>query len=249
MKLPKPKSKRKQGQEWMYECPRCGVGKANKAPYEINIRTGKAHCFHCGLNNNIDINTIKLKAADKIWNDEHKELPPTEDVPDNLKRIFMERGMQFRYTIHRYNIRWDGGRLCWPVGKGFWRRSIYSSDEPKVKMDTNAHGILGEPLMKEHMYIVLTEGDWKAAAVPQPWVGVGLGGTDLSRRQEDIIVYHKPRLIIVALDGGKAEERVKIIKQLGKRYIQCVEWKLPLDMGPDDVPTTRRIYELTEISC
>lgn len=235
---------RRGGEEFIYHCPNCPPKKKSEARLEVNQRTGLGHCFRCGLSFKVKELT---KTKDKVqWPQYNESLPEVQAVPDNLERVFIERGMDFRYTVSRYRIGWDGRRLCWTVDDGYWRRAVYSWDEPKVRFDKGSHGVLGEHLFGNNEILVLTEGDWKAAAVPLPWIGGGLGGTSISNYQLNVIKWHTPRLVVVALDGGV--DPGKVLSSLHKNLIEAVPWTLPEGKGPDDIPMTERVEGLLEVT-
>lgn len=234
---------RKGGQEHIYICPYCPSLPKKSARLEVNYKKGVGHCFRCGLSFPVDTSD----KPEVVWPDYGEESPEVRDVPENLYRVFIERGVDPVYTISRYQIKWDGRRLCWPWGEGrYARRAVYKWDEPKVLMDGGHDAIGGEHLMGTKKVIVLCEGDWKAASIPLPWVGVFIGGTALSETQVNIIRWHSPHEVIVALDGGVDPGR--IVRALSSHLIATTPWELPEGLGPDDIPMPDRIKGLLEVT-
>lgn len=242
----------KGGREIVCECPRCPKLRKKDARLYVNPEKGTAYCFRCGYTFSVKLTAAQRRKAQQSWPDYPKDKPEVGPVPDNLYRVFVDRGIDPIYTISRYRIGWDGYRLCWPIGEGrYLRRAIYPWDSPKVIMDQpGGHDFVGgEHLMETNKYIVLTEGDWKAASIPLPWIGVLIGGTRLHETQLAIIRYHKPALVVVALDGGYETEGRKIITQLSRKLVPAVQWVgLPHNQGPDDIPNAERVKALIKVS-
>ena len=247
MRLPPPKGKRKKagraGEEWMYDCPRGCKGKRNKAPLEVNTATGLAHCFICGLSFKVPLGKSRVVSIIKRYEVEE----PEGDVPTNLYRVFRERGVDPLLSISRYQIRWDGSRLCFPVylggsKVGYWKRAVYKQQQPKVL--SGAHGVLGLHLLRQGSYCVLTEGDFKALSIPLPWIGVAIGGTHLSPLQAESIAATRPKEVVVALDGGVPTR--KVVNSLRRYSIPTKIIKLPENKGPDDIERRELVCLLTK---
>ena len=242
---------RKGGKEVIIECPRCPPLRKKDARLEVNIEKGVAHCFRCGYSFTVKLKAGERRAVQEAWPDYSKERPEVGPVPENLYPVFVDRGCDPEYTISRYRIGWDGRRLCFPVGEQrYMRRAIYSFDEPKVIYDGKGHDFIGgEHLLYEGCHAVLVEGDWKACSIPQPWVGVFCGGVKLHEAQLDILQFHRPALVIAAMDGGYESDSKRIVKQLAKKLIPARVWEgLPDNCGPDDISQVERVKALIEIS-
>jgi hypothetical protein len=92
------------------------------------------------------------------------------------------------------------------------------------------------------MTIVVTEGDYKALSIPHPYVGIGIGGSELTSNQVDLLVYCKPRVVVLALDGGVDIRGVK--GGLEGRGVPVAVMDLPAGAGPDDIPMSERVARL-----
>lgn len=242
---------RKQGKETICQCPRCPPSrqKASDARLEFNIEKQVAFCFRCGLSFSVKLNKSEARAVNKTWS-QHQE-PSSEilPVPSNLHKVFIDRGCDPQYTISRYNVGFDGHRLVWPMSEGVYnKRAIYDWDTPKVLFSGNNphHYVGGEHLMGREKYVVLTEGEWKAASIPLPWIGIWIGGIALTPQQLRVICYHRPALVIVALDGG--EDPGRIIAACSKKLVPAKAWELPEEKGPDDILAHERVEGLLRIS-
>jgi hypothetical protein len=255
-RLPKPGQTRRQGQELCYKCPVCHQGSRNKWPFEVNTRTGKGHCLKCGFVLPRDVvkeirKVLKVQFPTGRYS---RKGPPVgvdeklQAVPDHMDRIIEERGIDPSWLTERYGVLWDGSRFCWPVGEGYWRRAPWAGMEPKVMMDPTSIGhILGEPLMDKDQVIVVTEGDYTAASIPLPWIGVGIGGHKVTEKHLDILAFHRPRLVLVMFDGGVSP--AKAVRQIAMRLMDVVPVRgLPREKGPDDVPMARRVSLLLDAS-
>ena len=242
-KLPPPLRIRKHGTEWLYMCPKSACQGKSEATLELNVKTGVFHCFRCGWSGKIEDLGKVVPTVDIPVTPDH--LPAVKRVPQSVYRVISHRGMSPEYVIDRYQIGWDGGRLCWRVADGvWWRRAIYHWQEPKVLFDAGAEkGILGEHLLTKRCYLVITEGDYKAASIPLPFTGVAIGGTTATNNQLDILAYYRPELAIVALDGGV--DARPIVRKLRAKDINTVSVALPPGLGPDDIPMQERVAVLT----
>jgi hypothetical protein len=209
----------------------------------VNTRTGKYHCFRCGYGGRVTDLIGRKKVTSPTEPEEIGKLKP---VPDSAYRVLLERGLSPAYTISRYGIRWDGWRLCFPVGGDkqepdqWWRRAVFSWQQPKVLSPREEKGILGEHLLSRGCIAVLTEGDYKAASIPLPYVGVACGGVTLTPHQLDILSFHHPKVVMVMFDGGVCPKRV--VGSLHTRHIGSIGVVgLPKGQGPDDIPLRERI--------
>lgn len=236
----------------MYQCPRGCKGKRNKAPLELNVEKGVGHCFICGLSFRFNVTSQTKRDVLQAIRQDREETPSADvgSIPFNIHRKFRERGVEPLPTIARYRAGWDGSRICWPIYQGeeemtlYWRRAVYSLQTPKVLTDSGAHGLLGGHLLTTSNYICITEGDWKAVSIPLPWIGVGIGGTSLSKRQLNLLGLHHPSEVVVCLDGGVDTRRVRT--SLTRAGIKNRKIQLPKDLGPDDVSMKERMRLLLE---
>ena len=254
--LKKPGRTRKQGTEWMYKCPVCGEGSKNKFPFEINIVTGKSSCLRCGY-------TLPKEEKARLLREIKRTklfpflLPESEvtdepgivgEVPKYLYRTMEERGFDPAWLLHRYKVKWDGSRLCFPVGEGdtYWRRAVYPGQRPKVRIDKGTgQYLLGEHLLGSRDYVVLCEGDYGAASIPLPWIGCALGGTTINGKQVEALQWHKPKLVYVMLDGGV--DPSKVVREVARELMDVVSIEeLPAGMGPDDLSMVERIKLLED---
>lgn len=235
---------RKGGTEWLYECPRGCKGRKNKAPLELNIEKGVGHCFICGLSFQFKATSYVRKAVDALLRREAARPGDVSPIPFNIHPKFLERGVDPISTISRYRAGWDGSRICWPIYTGrdeevYWRRAVYTLQQPKVMTDPGSHGLLGGHLLTLHDYIVLTEGDWKAVSIPLPFIGVAIGGSSLSSRQVDLLSIHRPREVVLAMDGGVITTKMSVLLKKGGMKVRVIT--LPEDKGPDDIPMKERM--------
>ncbi len=63
-------------------------------------------------------------------------------------------------------------------------RAIWSWESPKT-LTLPPRGLIGQHLLAPGLDVVVTEGDYKAAAIPLPWVGVGIMGTAMTEDQRE----------------------------------------------------------------
>ena len=82
--------------------------------------------------------------------------------------------------------------------------------------------------------LVLPEGDWKAASIPLPWIGLGLLGKTISDEQVWTIKTSNPHSVIVMLDGGFDREAQDVYQRLLPLDVKIA--RLPPTKGPDDIP-------------
>jgi hypothetical protein len=95
-------------------------------------------------------------------------------------------------------------------------------------------GLIGEHLLHEGAFVVLVEGDFKAASIPLPWVGLGINGLSLTPSQVDTIQFSRPALITILTDGGFISQAWLLAAQLAPNV--CRVKYLPTSKGPDDIP-------------
>jgi hypothetical protein len=196
----------------------------------------------------VKLSKSEARAIDKSWPTYDKDNPDVREVPTNLYQLFRSRGCSPEYIISRYRVGWDGRRLCFPIGKDRYnRRAVYTWDQPKVLFDNNKHDFVGgEHLMGRGEHIVITEGEWKACSIPLPFIGVWIGGNVMSKEQLDIICWHRPAIVVVALDGG--EDNNRIVSMLSKKLVPATAWELPEELGPDDISMCDRVAGLLRVT-
>lgn len=242
--------------DWInYKCPVCGEGSRNKAPFGINRRTGWCGCFRCGNYSKI---TDPENLASILPDPKHlptKRLPeetdPDEllDPPDFTHREFESRGLSALPTIHAYGVRWDGERLCWPTSLGMWRRSFIRGATVKVLAPRGPKGLLGHRRLTHGQHVVICEGDFAAASIPYPWVGVGVGGQFINKHQLTLVEKARPKSVTVFLDAGATPLRTMRSLHLSKLSPKLVSTSdLPERTGPDDIPVADRIRRLLEVT-
>ena len=207
---------------------------------EINATSRLYHCFSCHAGG----------VAPVDWGPALSQLPNLSSrpaasplaTPQSALSVKMpplalqeiaRRRQEVAWIVHRYMVRWDGERLSWPAGKGFSRRSVIPWEKPKT-LTVPPKGLIGEHLLIPGSRVVVVEGDWKAASIPLPWVGVGLMGTIMSEEQKWTLLTSNPQSITVLLDGGYTYAALKIQEQLLPYRAKVLD--LPKDKGPDDIP-------------
>lgn len=124
---------------------------------------------------------------------------------------------------------------------GWDTQSCKSENSSTLPPQTQTHV---QALPGSGLRVVLTEGDWKCAAIPIPWTGLGLQGKTLSEYQRFVLLAAAPLSIDVMLDGGCENEANKIITSLLPFKAGRVD--LPRGAGPDDVPRSELVKSLLE---
>lgn len=284
MSIRKPRRKKDGSVEWPADCACCGSSKL-----EINGTSLAYHCWSCnfaGVLTHEEFERVKGAGWETPSQGSSAFPPfhpsgPASDLPggaptltDKLPQIALQeierRRQEPAWIIHRYGVRWDGSRLCWPAGQGWSRRAVLSWETPKT-ISVSPRGLIGEHLLSSGrvvapyplpgatrkepaqapkvskldasesfaaqpgLRLVLTEGDWGAASIPLPWIGLGLMGTSLSEEQRWSIATSNPKSVAICLDAGYKEKAVKIREQLLPIPSCIVELPGPVDTGPDDV--------------
>lgn len=268
----KPRRKKDGSYEWPADCACCGSSKL-----EINGTSLLYQCWSCGFSGALTREEFeRVKGAG--W--EPSEMPaqvfppfqpgdPTTGLPSGtsltskMPQIALQeierRRQEPAWIIHRYGVRWDGQRLCWPAGQGWSRRAVLSWETPKT-ISVSPRGLIGEHLLSagrdenpsckvqsprspqlthdlpvlSPLRLVLTEGDWKAASIPLPWIGLGLLGKVISDEQLWTIRTSNPHSVIVMLDGGFDREAQEAYEKLLPLDVKIA--RLPPRCGPDDIP-------------
>lgn len=225
--------------ELIRNCDFCG----SRLNLEVNPQKGVWHCWACHRGGAV---------ADGAPGAQVVPLPPSEVAtadPPNLTRDFPgyalaaieARGFDPRFLIETFDLTWDGDRICWPTGYGYAKRAVLPWQEPKV-LTQGVKGLIGYNRLTRSQRVVLTEGDYKAAAIPFPWVGLGIQGTGMTPVQVALLLTHEPELILVMLDGGKSDEADRVAKAVHAQAICC----LPGKLGPDDIAKETLVTFLLE---
>lgn len=231
------------------ECPACGGNHM-----EFNASKGVYHCFSCRSGGfapsewGPTLSSLSSRFGD---------VPRTEPLPTPkavvaalrpqlpmlAKQELSRRGFEEAWIVNRYGVRWDGERLCWPAGAGWSRRSVLTWERPKT-LTVAPKGLIGEHLLTQGCRVVVVEGDWKAAAVPLPWVGVGLMGLEMNDAQKWAILSKNPASVTVMLDGGFVYPAERIREALLPLRANVIS--LPDGQGPDDIPRRDLVRLLLE---
>ena len=157
--------------------------------------------------------------------------------------------MEASYTIARYGLSWDGGRICWPTSAGLWKRALTDNLDPKVICPAGDRGLLGVHLLgaASDGLVVITEGDYAAASIPLPWVGVAIGGKRMNDHQIQALLLHGIREVVLCLDGDAGRDVGITRAHLMRNNIEGLVARGLVDkQGPDDVPVPQRIDMLLE---
>ncbi len=242
-RLRKPRRKKDGSIELPMDCPVCGSSKM-----DINTAKRVYHCWRCGSGGRVpDSWAPELSILSAWW--EQGPVPPAPlpqgQIPLMASREILRRGFEEAWIVLRYGVAWDGDRLSWPAGQGASRRAVLSWEEPKT-LSVAPRGLIGEHLLYPGAHVVITEGDWKAAAIPLPWVGVGLMGMQLSPMQGWALRTSNPASVLVCLDGGfdvQARDVEAALLPLRSRRVA-----LPNGMGPDDIPRRDLVQALLATS-
>lgn len=207
-------------------CPLCGSNSM-----EINHDKGLFSCWSCrysGKLSSVKTETVKAKKA------KPQEVEFSTEFPPFAEEAVSRRGFDLAFLRDVYGVRWDGHRLCFPTGPGTWaRRAALSFEQPKV-LTTGEKGLIGFHRLGQGQHLVLTEGDYKAASIPGPWIGLGIQGTGpLTARQAGMLQAARPARVLICLDGSWESEALTIKSQLWWAESDIIE--LPEGKGPDDV--------------
>lgn len=211
-------------------CPLCG----DEKHYETNTRTGLSHCWVCHYGNKTLLESISEAPQPKA--EEPRRLELSKDFPSYVFQEWAKRGLDKQWILKHYNPSWTGTHIAWSCyGGSPWLRSVFPWQEPKVKT-TGVKGLLVPSGSLVDREAVLVEGDYKATAIPQPWVGIAIGGTTLSGYQRQLLLSLRLSSCLVLLDGGKEKEALAISKTLGPFAYASGPSGLSPGLGPDDVP-------------
>ena len=271
--MKKPRKKKDGSVEVPSTCNLCG----SKDNLETNSVSGKFHCWNCGYSGvrkgHVPPTVVTGKEGFPSLNATGTPTRPgrrgiirgnpgaksTGIPPWVLKKISRRRLDQAR--LEKYGVSFDGSRLIWPVEGGQpWERAVFEWDTPKVR-SYGQKGILGLHLVRPGSHVVLTEGDFKAASIPSPWVGVAIGGKIMTPYQEILLLSRQPASVTVLLDTGPACDAAgrAVLRSLRRLGIQVHLGDLnaaaarisgsrgyPDGTGPDDVPISVRICALLD---
>jgi len=243
MKIRRTRRKADNTLEIEVDCPRCNAfGKCG-----INLQKKVWSCWVC----------LACGGVPSSWEEElNSSLPlllPSEsgqyvaptntDLPKVALWEIERRGFDPNWLVTRYGVRWDGDRLAWPAGEGWVRRSVMQGISPKC-LTVAPRGLIGQHLLQEGISVVLVEGDFKAASIPLPWVGIGVNGLILTDQQVTDLQFSRPRDITILTDGGYTTQGWVMAGQLAPNVV-CVK-ELPKDKGPDDIPRSELVQLLLE---
>lgn len=234
----KPRRKRDGSYELPVQCPACGGAKM-----EVNLDRRVYRCWLCHLGGSVppewELPVSSYLGRRETTTNERDQAPVAEEglslkMPLLAQQEIQRRGFEEAWVVHRYGVRWDGERLCWPAGAGWSRRSVLPWIAPKA-LTVRPRGLVGQHLLRPGARLVLCEGDWKAAAIPLPWVGLGLLGTDMTPEQAWSIRTSNPASVAVLLDGGYEDAAAEVVRQLLPLEARVLTG-LPFHKGPDDIP-------------
>lgn len=227
--------------EIVSDCPVCG----SRDNYEVNLTSRKQHCWSCGYGGvykgalvapGVVVGGQSSVATEQI----------TASIPEYAKLYIERRGFDPAYIIETYDVQWDGSRLCWPTGTGFARRAVTPWDTPKV-LTRGVKGLIGVHRLGHGQHVVLVEGDFKAAAIPAPWIGIGIQGTEITEQQVLMLASHTPKVTIM-LDRGYEQQAEHVrCSILNRVNLQAKVVPCPAPgPGPDDVLRSALVRALIE---
>lgn len=219
-------------------CPLC-AGKA-----EINPGLDLWHCWNCGGGGHVPEAWLETVPQDRLEGvrrglTEKFSRREFSDLPDFCRLEIERRGLSPEWIEREYGVVWDGERMAWPAGRGWSRRSPFPWVTPKT-LTVAPKGLIGQHRLYPGASVVVVEGDYKAAAIPHPWVGVGLMGTVLSLEQMATLKGSRPASVTICLDHGYLKEAGEVRRKLLPLDVRVVE---PAHGGPDDIPRAE-LYQL-----
>lgn len=223
----------------LYPCPSCG----KPDHVEANVEKRLWKCWSCGrggvVEEGVDLGNPQTMKRVRRWKPIQKKLP----LPA-VKEI-ERRGLCPEWVEVRYRVHWNGERMAWPAGEGWSLRALNPLEEPKT-LTVAPRGLIGQHLLDVGQDLVITEGDYKAAAVPLPWVGIGVMGIWMTAAQAAVIRQARPRTITMLLDGGKEAEAEQMAVRLICSGARLRRVSLPEGKGPDDIPRGELVSLLLE---
>ena len=231
------------GSEIRFRCPRLHDGKKDKRyTLTLNRYTGSFYCHQSSCHwSGTAVGYEGLTAPERA------PAPGTnEPVPDYAHAFFKARGLDPALTIRRYKLEWRGHRILWPGDPGYAGRATLPDQAPKqLCMDGFSQGkgsLIGVHLLYAGAHVAVCQGDYGAASIPCPWVGVGTQGISLTPPQAARIVLSRPASVTLCGDGGETMEVPEVLERSGIQVRRVAE--LPPKMGMDDLPMRVRVMLL-----
>lgn len=236
----------KKGKEKRYDCQVCGDRKGN---LEINQDTGIFSCWVCGFSGRIPGFGTPGNAGGYPQNPSRRATPSlplleSEPLPEKARLYIERRGFNSEWVTREYGLRFRSGRIAWPTGGGWALRALNDWDVPKVLFEGLGPvegAVIGINRLASNVGspVVITEGDFKAASIPLPYIGLGIGGTTLHERQAERIMAYSPEKVVVFSD---TIPEIHIESRLGVVPVRVQASR----GGPDDVPLQERIRKLLQ---
>lgn len=213
---------------------------------EINVDRGLYLCWACRTSGSIPLEEQARLAASVglsrlpqgagyLSSDIPRgSLALSGSLPEIATLEIARRGFDPEWLVRRYAVSWDStySRLFWPAGVGGILRSVLEW-APQKTIGVEPRGIIGQHLLRPGAHVVVTEGDYKAAAIPLPWIGVGIMGTEMTDLQVAALSFVRPASVTVCMDGGFSDAAQGVAEQLALLSPRIVH--LPDGKGPDDV--------------
>lgn len=239
MILPAPRKKRRKNDgttELVFDCPLCG----SRLNMEVNLEKGVFKCWACQKSGSVPAEyrrpgTFSFPPGVAGGTPHAAPAHPAtlhEWYPDAAMAEIRRRGFDPEWLYDMYGVRWTGEHLWWPAGRGGILRSIWPWDDPKTKA-VAPRDLLGQHRLFPGAHVVVTEGDYKSAAIPLPWIGVGVMGTAITPQQALLLRAANPASVTVMLDGGYEDEAYWLGAALSPVRVLFVT--LPKGKGPDDI--------------
>lgn len=250
----KRRKKRDGSVEISINCALCG----SKDKMEINVHKRVFHCWSCqrsgrlssqevdkflpflsdSLTKGLTNGKFEPGFATSQTNTTTTKETYNPELPDVARRYIETRGFDPDWLSYRYRIAWDEhhSRICFPCGSGWSRRAIYPWQEPKTITDA-PRDILGGHLITKDSHVVITEGDFKSASIPLPWVGVGLCGKNITDFQCASLAISSPKRVFILLDSGENRASEEVIRriQVLRPVLLRNEYGRLSGSGPDDI--------------
>jgi hypothetical protein len=239
----KVKRRRRKGAsvELRVVCPMCGSEAA-----EVNPGISLWNCFKCPGGGPIPESWKNaISDADKLSFMQGRSVPPKRrilELPPHAIHEIERRGFDPHWIVSEYGVHWDGERMVWPAGRGRCRRAVHPWQNPKTLTEGNK-GLIGQERLRAGAHVVVCEGDYKAACIPLPWVGVGIMGTSMTYEQRILLLHSNPASISVVLDVGYDAEARRIARSLRPFPAQALSLQGVVGQGPDDVGR-HEVYKL-----
>ena len=217
----------------LVELPEVTCGRCRTT--NLGVRSdGVFYCWRCGKGGRTtppvgNISPSPLLPAVSAETSYNTEL---SGIPLFARKMIERRGFDPVWLESQYRVRWNGQRLHWPCGAGASLRSIWAWESPKA-LTVAPRGLIGQHLLHPGAHVIIVEGDYKAAAIPLPWTGVGLMGTAMTADQAQILLGSRPASIGIMLDGGCGEQAQNI--RISLAPTPAVVYSLPMNCGPDDI--------------